>query len=111
MRLFGDQGSLKLEFGLDAPGRVSGWRRGDESWNELSIPEDLSGTDWPNPAIPDLPALAPLTNLPVADRLFVDAVLDGIPAEPTFEDGWRVQEVIDAVHTSDRRQRWVDVSG
>ena len=49
--------------------------------------------------------------MPVADRLFVDAVLDGVPAEPTFEDGWRVQEVVDAVLASDRRQCWVDVSG
>jgi len=110
VRLFGDQGSLKLEFGLDTPGRVSGWRSGDESWDELSIPEDLLGTNWPSPAIPDLPALASLTNLPVADRLFVDAVLDGIPAEPTFEDGWRVQEVIDAVLMSDHRKSWVTVS-
>ena len=109
VRLFGDQGTLKLEFGLDAPGRVSGWRSGDESWNELPIPDDLLGTNWPNPAITG--PLASLTNLPVADRLFVDAVLDGVPAEPTFEDGWRVQEVIDAVLTSDRRHCWVDVPG
>jgi predicted dehydrogenase len=109
VRLFGDEGSLKLDFGL-TDGRISGWRRGDESWSELAIPYDLSGTGGPNPSILDLPSLAPFTNLPVADRQFVDAVLDGFPAEPTFEDGWRVQEVIDAVLTSDRRKCWVSVS-
>lgn len=112
VRLFGEEGSLQLDFGrLDTVGRVCGWRQGDESWRELAIPQDLLGTDGPNPAILDFPALAPFTNLPVADRLFVDAVLDGVPAEPTFEDGWRVQEVIDAVLTSDRRKCWVAVPG
>lgn len=84
---------------------------GDEAWSDLAVPPDLSGTGGPNPFIVDLPSLASFTNMSVADRLFVDAVLDGVPAEPTFEDGWRVREVIDAVLTSDRRRRWDEVSG
>ena len=73
-------------------------------------PENLLGTGGPNPAIMDLPSLGPFANLPVGDRLFVDAILDGHPAEPTFEDGWRVQEVIDAVRKSDHTSGWVSVS-
>lgn len=109
IRLYGDEGSLKLNFGLDE-GRIQGRRRGDEYWGELVPPENLLGTGGPNPAIMNLPSLAPFTNLPVGDRLFVDAILDGHPAEPTFEDGWRVQEVIDAVRKSDHTSGWVSVS-
>jgi predicted dehydrogenase len=111
MGLFGDEGSLKLECGPDTEGRVRGCRRGDESWSDLAVPPEFLGTAGPNPSILNLPSLAPFTNKSVADRLFVDAVLDGTPAEPTFEDGWRVQEVIDAVVTSDRRGCWVAVAG
>jgi predicted dehydrogenase len=108
VRLYGDEGSLKLDFDL-INAHVSGRRRDDQSWNELSIPDDLLGFDGGNPSIMNLPSLAPFTNLPVADRLFVDAVLDGRPSEATFEDGWRVQQVVDAVIESDRRHGWVAV--
>jgi predicted dehydrogenase len=108
VRLYGDEGSLKLDFDL-INAHVSGRRRDDQSWNELSIPDDLRGLDGGNPSIMNLPSLAPFTNLPVADRLFVDAVLDGRPSEATFEDGWRVQQVVDAVIESDRRHGWVAV--
>ena len=108
VRLHGDEGSLRLEFGL-LGGQIKGWRRGDESWTELTVPDDLTGDSIGNPSILDLPTLRPFTNLPVADRLFVEAVLDGVPAEPTFVDAWRVCEVADAAVTSDREHRWVMV--
>jgi predicted dehydrogenase len=34
------------------------------------------------------------------------------PAQlPTFEDGARVQEIIDGVHRSSAQGRWIDTSG
>ena len=54
VRLFGDEGSLKLDFSLDTVGHVFGWRPGDESWSDLEIPQDLLGTGGPNPPILDL---------------------------------------------------------
>ncbi|HEY5787046.1 MAG TPA: Gfo/Idh/MocA family oxidoreductase [Microlunatus sp.] len=109
IRLYGDDGSLRLDFDL-AGGRIRGRRRGDEDWSELAVPEDLSGIGGGNPSILDLAMLAPFTNLPVADRLFVDAVLDGCPAEATFEDGWRAQQVVDAAVASQRQRGWVSIS-
>jgi predicted dehydrogenase len=109
IRLYGDDGTLRLDFGLEA-GRLSGRRRGEESWSDLTVPEELSGLAGDNPPILDLAMLAPFTNLPVADRLFVDAVVDGRPAEATFEDGWRAQQVVDAVVASDLQRGWVAVS-
>ena len=109
VRLHGDEASLRLQFDLGG-GRIKGCRRGDDSWSELTVPADLTGGEsGGNPSILDLPGMRPFTNLAVADRLFVDAVLDGIPAEPTLVDGWRVCEVIDAAVASDRELRWVNV--
>jgi predicted dehydrogenase len=109
IRLYGDEGSLRLDFDL-AAGRVSGRRRGEEAWSVLTVPEDLSGAGGANASILDLPMLAPFTNLPVADRLFVDAVLDGCPAGATFEDGWRAQQVVDAAVVSEQQRGWVAIA-
>ena len=92
------------------PAVVSAGGDADEAWSELAVPEDLSGTGGGNPSILDLPMLAPFTNLPVADRLFVDAVLDGCPAEATFEDGWRAQQVVGAAVASQLQRGWVSIS-
>ena len=110
VRLYGDAGSLRLDVDV-VNARLSGRRLDDQSWVELAIPQELLGTEGGHPPILGLPSLAPFTNLPVADRLFVDAVLDGRAPEATFEDGWRVQQVIDAIIESDRRHSWVSVSG
>jgi predicted dehydrogenase len=107
VRLYGDKGTLKLDSDL-ATGRVTGCRGAEDSWTELPIPDDL-GPRLDNPAILDLLVFAPFTNLPVADRLFVDAVLGNHPAESTFEDGWRAQQVVDAVIDSNRRNCWVTI--
>lgn len=43
----------------------------------------------------------------VAD--FVNAVVDGKPVQPTFEDGWRNQRVLEAVEESAKKRQWVKV--
>ncbi len=106
--LYGDEGSLEAD--VDVPtARLRVRRRADPGWTELVIPADLSGTAGDHPAILGFPLLAPLTNLPVGDRLFIDAVLGDNPAEPTFEDGWRAQQVVDAAVLSNRERRWISV--
>jgi predicted dehydrogenase len=39
-------------------------------------------------------------------RRFVDAIRTGAPMSPSFEDGLRVQELIDAIRDADRRGPW-----
>jgi predicted dehydrogenase len=46
----------------------------------------------------------------VGDRLFIDAILEGRQVSPSFYDGLKVQEVIDAAIVSDREGRWVTVA-
>jgi predicted dehydrogenase len=49
------------------------------------------------------------TELPVGDRLFIDCVTSGRPAEPSFSDGLKVQEIIDGADRSNRTGRWVSL--
>ena len=42
---------------------------------------------------------------------WVACIREGKPFQPSFEDGARVQEVLDAVAQSQRLRRWVDLSG
>ena len=108
IRLYGDKGSLEADVDM-LTSRLRGLRRGDASWEELRVPPELTGTPSKHPASLNLPILAPLTNLPVGDRLFVDAVLGVRPARPTFEDGWKVQLVVDAAVRSDHEGHWVEI--
>jgi predicted dehydrogenase len=40
---------------------------------------------------------------------FVNAVVEGKPVQPTFEDGWRNQRVLEAVEESAKSRKWVKV--
>jgi predicted dehydrogenase len=44
-------------------------------------------------------------------RMWADAIRDGRPASPTFADGVKVQELVDAVGRSGAQGRWIDTSG
>jgi predicted dehydrogenase len=107
IRIYGDQGTLRLTTDL-ATSRLMGYQAADESWSELPIPAEL-GSALPNPSILQLPVFAAFTNLSVGDRLFVDAALGEGVAESTFTDGWRAQQVVDSVISSDRHNCWVTV--
>ena len=48
---------------------------------------------------------------PIGARRFVDAILAGERPAPSFRDGWRVQEVIDAALRSAASGRWEEVRG
>ena len=55
--------------------------------------------------------LSPLLTQSVGDRLFIDSILDDRPITPSFHEGLKAQEVIDAAMESDRTGRWVSVPG
>lgn len=44
-------------------------------------------------------------------RDWIQAIRDGTEAEPSFEAGAKVQEVLDAVGRSQQLKRWIDLSG
>jgi len=44
-----------------------------------------------------------------ANQEFLTAVEQGEEHAPSFDDGYRVQELLDAVARSDERSEWIDV--
>lgn len=89
---------------LQADGRLFGVRRDEQVVAELAVPDEPGG-DLPN--FPD-PRLRPFILLA---KDWVSAILTGTGSVPTFEDGMKVQEVLDSVHRSQDLHRWIDTSG
>jgi hypothetical protein len=93
-------------------GEVRGARRGETAIQALPLPADLlSGADPAAPLFDQWMGI--MKSQPVGDRLFVDAILDGVPpspAFPTFYDGWRVQEVLEAALRSHHTGAWAAVA-
>ena len=102
----GDEGTLEAQqdFLGSTPGvRLRGCRRG-ETLQDLATPADLlAGTD---PADP----FSPYRLHSAGPRHFVDAILAGKPPSPSFLDGMKAQEVIDAAARSSAEARWVDLA-
>ena len=51
--------------------------------------------------------LAPFHDQPIGPRLFVDAIVENRAVSPSFYEGLKAQEVIDAAFESNRRGCWV----
>ncbi len=85
-----------------------------------AVPTDISVPDWAQGRIPR-PANTPerrqaahrafIEDHPSLVRAFVDAIVNDTEPFPTFEDGHRTQVVMDAILTSARERRWVEVKG
>lgn len=102
--IHGSQGSLEASYSALGT-EVRGTRDGEATFRVLPISDDLWGdTDRTNP-------LAVLESQPVGDRLLIDAILADRPVAPSFYDGVKTQEVIDAAIRSDREGRWVELNG
>ena len=98
--LHGEAGSLSAFVSLGGA-EVHGLRHDEPQIHPLPIPDELWG---------DVPHTSPVTVLvkhPVGGRAFIDAILEDHPATPSFYDGWKAQEVIDAMLMSDQEGRWV----
>lgn len=99
IEIYGDEGTLILDNSASSGLAAFRLLRGDRTSTELR--EVTHGRD-PN-RDGRVAALAAL-----ADR-FVRAIRTGEPAGPSFEDGYRVQCLLDAARRSHERRAWVDV--
>ena len=100
VELHGDAGTLVLTLTFGG-GEVRGARGDEPQLRPLPIPDALwNGVD---PARP----LDVFTKHSAGARAFIDAILAGQPASPSFYDGLKTQAVIDAAIASDREGRWV----
>lgn len=91
---FGSEGTLEAR--LSRPGTEVRLVTADSGWRLLPVPERLYGG-----APPDRPT-AVFTTGSAGPRAWVEAIREGRPASPDFEDGWRAQRVIDAALESAR---------
>jgi predicted dehydrogenase len=108
VRLYGDAGSLELDFAFNGS-RLRGVQKGENEWRDLPVPAEFLGQGENSPLwVFDF--FAPFTNTPVGDRLFIDGITQGRSVEPTFLDGWNAQRVIDGTFASHEQGRWITIS-
>jgi predicted dehydrogenase len=107
--LHGEAGTLEADLELAGPRwGVRGAGADDKVFAPLALPDDLAGpVDPARPLFEQLRAY--FTTQAVGDRAFVDAILADRPATPSFYDGWRAQQVLDAALESSRGGAWVTV--
>ena len=87
LEIHGDEGSILLA-GPAWDRDIKLATKSDNEYREIEVPDEFQLSEVPERLSPGLFMLV--------DR-FVDAVLDGSPMSPTFEDGFRTQELIEAV--------------
>ena len=109
--LHGEAGTLMADLRLDDPRRggadarmeVRGLRHDEPRLKTLPIPDQILGdVDPTNP-------IEVLTKQSVGARLFIDAIVEDRPVSPSFYDGLKAQEVVDAALESDRQGCWISI--
>ncbi len=106
VRVFGSEGMLTIA--LD--GTLWGARSGDQTPEPIAIPVRLigSGITEVDATTDGHPLIPPFIRLA---RLWAHGIATGTSPSPSFADGLRVQEALDAVSRSQQQHKWVDVSG
>jgi predicted dehydrogenase len=105
--LNGEAGSLELIFTFGGA-ELRGLRRGEEEWQTLDVPDAFwHDVDRTAPFIEQV--FDVFKKQQVANRLFINAIIEDIPVDSTFYDGWKAQQVIDAAIASHEQGHWVTV--
>jgi predicted dehydrogenase len=106
IRLYGEAGTLEITFhgsGPDFGGTIRAARSSEEAFQTLTVPDSY----WVNASRSDLFGI--FTSQSVGSRLFVDAILEDRPVTPSFYDGYKAQQVVDAALESHRLGRSVSI--
>ena len=105
--LHGEGGTLEADLS-GSGGVIHGARHDEQRFQTLPVPDDLWGdvdrTDFRSSLLSGV-----FLKQSVADRLFIDAILEGRQVSPSFYDGWKAQEVIDAAIESHEKGAWVSL--
>ncbi len=105
--LYGEDGTLELNMS-SIEAKMRGVREGQGRFETLTVPDEYRmGVDSALPLWDQLSMV--LQTQSIGDRQFIDAILHDQPVAPNFEDGLKVQAVIDAALESQRRGCWVAV--
>jgi predicted dehydrogenase len=103
--LYGEAGSLEIEvpyMGRDAGPVIRVARSQDQHFQMLSVPESYGAPVSPSDADPFAVLTQVFTRQQAGWRLFIDSILENRPASPSFYDGYKAQQVIDAALEANR---------
>jgi predicted dehydrogenase len=103
--IYGDRGTLEMDLVLASGMAIRGARGDEKEIRNLDIPLEYWGGVQRGPN-PFEAVMALFRELPIGDRLFVDAVVRGEQVAPDFADGFRARAVADAVLRSSETGRW-----
>ena len=109
--LLGDSGTLEADHcfaRLFDPNstygsEIKGTRNGENMFEMLSIPDEYYGKANRKDV------LAPYFQQSIGARNFVDSIMNDKPALPSFYEGWKVQQLIDAAIESHNSNRWINI--
>jgi predicted dehydrogenase len=105
--LHGEAGSLVAELKMGGAPKLE-LAKGDEPFAPVTIPAQyLEGVDLTQPFITQ--GISMFAHQPIGNRLFVEAVLEDKSVTPSFYEGWKAQQVIDAAIASHESKQWVSV--
>lgn len=106
--LQGENGTLEMGSTSRDGYVVRGARSDEEQIRPLAIPDDI--LDGINPNSPIRQQLNQIfTGQSAGSRLFIEAIVNDRAISPSFYDGFRAQEVIEAAIESDEKECWVSL--
>ncbi len=105
--LHGDAGSIVADFAMGSGSRLR-VAKGTDPYEAVTIPAHfLAGVNASEPFITQFVPM--FVHQPIGCRLFLNAILEQKPIVPSFYEGWKAVQVIDAAIASDESGQWVDV--
>jgi len=104
--LHGEAGTLELDFTWVWGWTLRGARSDEEQIRPLAVPPHLWEDDDPDTSFGER-AAGLFRQRSIGTRLFIDGILEGHSVSPSFLEGLKVQEVIDAAIESHRSACWV----
>lgn len=105
--LCGESGTLEADLSFLGT-EIRGIRSDSNQFETLAIPNrfwgDANRTDSAFSQLREI-----FTKHLVGDRLFIDSICEDLPITPSFYDGLKAQEVIDAAIESHNKGRWISL--
>ena len=104
--LYGEDGTLEAHSEhSETPLQIlRGAQKDDDHFKTLDVPDELWG-DVDRNNLFDM-----FYKHSIGDRLFIDSILQNKPIQPSFYDGYKVQQVIDAALKSHETGQWITLS-
>ena len=110
MTLHGESGALEALVSSSGREEMRGLKEGEESFAPLSVPDRFwEGVDRSQSWLEQM--IEVYAKQDVGDRMFINAILEDRPISPSFRDGLKVQEVIEAAQKSQESRTWISVNG